>query len=48
VALLEIGDGQEDRLRALVSERLPGWTSVLHDDLGGSPRVLELAPGPHP
>jgi release factor glutamine methyltransferase len=48
VALLEIGDGQEDRLRALASELLPGWTIVLHDDLGGSPRVLELAPGPHP
>ena len=48
LALLEIGDGQVQRLRALVSELLPGWTSVLHDDLGGTPRVLELARGPHP
>jgi release factor glutamine methyltransferase len=48
LALLEIGDGQVDRLRALVSEALPGWTSVLHDDLGGTPRVLGLARGPHP
>lgn len=46
VALLEIGDGQADRLRALVGDLLPGWTSVLHEDLGGSPRVLELARGP--
>lgn len=48
VALLEIGDGQADRLRVLVDEVLPGWTAVLHDDLGGTPRVLELARGPQP
>lgn len=48
LALLEIGDGQGERLRTLVEEVLPGWTSVLHDDLGGTPRVLELARGPQP
>ncbi len=48
LALLEIGDGQVERLRALLREVLPGWTSVVHDDLGGIPRVLELARGPHP
>ena len=47
-ALLEIGDGQLGHVRALVSERLPGWTSVAHDDLGGTPRVLELARGRRP
>jgi release factor glutamine methyltransferase len=46
VAMLEIGDGQVDRLQGLVSASLPGWTSGLHDDLGGGPRVLELARGP--
>lgn len=48
LALLEIGDGQVDRLLVLVREVLPGWTSVLHDDLGGTPRVLELARGARP
>ena len=48
LALVEIGDGQVDRLRDLVGELLPGWTSALHDDLSGTPRVLALARQPHP
>ena len=47
-AFLEIGDGQVERLRALVSALLPGWTCAMHDDLGGTPRVMELARGPRP
>jgi len=48
VAMLEIGDGQVERLRSLASGTLRGWTAVTHDDLGGMPRVLELARGPRP
>ena len=39
VALLEIGGDQESDLRALVAERLPGWSCEVERDLGGLPRV---------
>ena len=39
VALLEIGGDQEADLRALVAERLPGWSCEVEKDLGGLPRV---------
>jgi len=39
VALLEIGGDQEADLRALVAERLPGWSCEVERDLGGLPRV---------
>jgi release factor glutamine methyltransferase len=41
-ALLEIGADQEQDLRTLVAERLPGWTSEVEKDLGGLPRVAIL------
>ncbi len=44
VALLEIGGDQEPEARALVGERLPGWSCALEHDLGGLPRVLVLRP----
>jgi release factor glutamine methyltransferase len=43
VALLEIGGDQSDRVEAAVAELLPHWSCRLHDDLGGSPRVAEIA-----
>ena len=39
VALLEIGGDQEADVRALVAERLPGWSCEVERDLGGLPRV---------
>jgi len=42
VALLEIGGDQEAALRALVIERLPGWSCEVERDLGGLPRVAIL------
>jgi release factor glutamine methyltransferase len=44
-AMLEIGDGQADLVRSLVAASLPGWTCVVHDDLGGGPRVVEVGRG---
>ena len=41
-ALLEIGADQEQDLRTLVAERLPGWTCEVEKDLGGLPRVAIL------
>jgi release factor glutamine methyltransferase len=38
-ALLEIGADQESDLRALVVERLPGWSCEVERDLSGLPRV---------
>jgi release factor glutamine methyltransferase len=38
-ALLEIGGDQAADIRALVAERLPGWSSEIEPDLGGMPRV---------
>jgi release factor glutamine methyltransferase len=42
-ALLEIGSDQVEPLRAAVTAALPGWSLIIHDDLGGAPRVAELA-----
>jgi release factor glutamine methyltransferase len=44
-ALLEIGWDQEQDLRALVEERLPGWSIEVERDLGGRPRVAILRRG---
>jgi release factor glutamine methyltransferase len=41
-ALLEIGGDQEPGLRALVAERLRGWSCDVEKDLGGLPRVAIL------
>ena len=41
-ALLEIGGDQESDVRALVAERLPGWSCEVEMDLGGLPRVAVL------
>ena len=38
-ALLEIGGDQGPEMRALVAERLPGWSCEIELDLGGLPRV---------
>jgi release factor glutamine methyltransferase len=38
-ALLEIGGDQEEGMRDLVAERLPGWHIEIERDLGGLPRV---------
>ncbi len=42
VALIEIGGDQAESMRALVDERLRGWTCDLEPDLGGLPRVAVL------
>ncbi len=42
LVLLEIGDDQVDHVRSLVTEALPGWRVDVHDDLGGTPRVVGL------
>ncbi len=39
VAMLEIGGDQAVEMRALVGERLPGWSCEIELDLGGLPRV---------
>jgi release factor glutamine methyltransferase len=44
-ACIEIGWDQEGELRALVSERLPGWSIEIERDLGGLPRVAILRRG---
>ncbi len=41
-ALLEIGGDQEQGLRDLATERLPGWDLEIERDLGGLPRVAIL------
>ena len=41
-ALLEIGGDQEQGIRDLVGERLPGWGLEIERDLGGLPRVAIL------
>jgi release factor glutamine methyltransferase len=41
-ALLEIGGDQAAEMRALVAERLPGWSCEIELDLGGLPRVTIL------
>lgn len=45
VALVEIGGDQEADIRALVGERLPGWSCEVEKDLGGLPRVAVLRRG---
>lgn len=45
VALLEIGADQADGVSAEVATGLPGWSVMLHEDLAGRPRVVELARG---
>ncbi|MFI5262187.1 MAG: peptide chain release factor N(5)-glutamine methyltransferase [Candidatus Limnocylindrales bacterium] len=42
-ALLEIGGDQAAAARAAAADAVPGWAVRVHDDLGGSPRVLEIA-----
>jgi release factor glutamine methyltransferase len=44
-AILEIGWDQEEELRSLVAERLPGWSIEIERDLGGLPRVAILRRG---
>jgi release factor glutamine methyltransferase len=41
-ALLEIGGDQAEEIRALVAERLPGWSCEIEPDLGGLPRVAVI------
>jgi len=48
LALLEIGDGQADHVLTLANAVLPDWACAVHDDLGGTPRVVELARGARP
>lgn len=42
VAMLEIGGDQAVEMRALVAERLPGWSCEIELDLGRLPRVAIL------
>ena len=42
-ALLEIGSDQVDAVTAAVAATLPDWSLEIHPDLGGAPRVAELA-----
>ena len=42
-ALLEIGAGEDDGLRAAADRALPGWELTFHADLVGIRRVAELA-----
>ncbi len=43
-AYLEIGADQAERVATEAAARLPGWSARIHPDLGGRPRVLEVAP----
>lgn len=45
VAMLEIGGDQAVEMRALVAERLPGWSCEIELDLGRLPRVAILRRG---
>lgn len=44
-ALLEIGSDQADAVQAMVAELGEGWSSVVHPDLAGSARVIEIRRG---
>ncbi len=44
VAFLEIGSDQAGALEAAVTERLPGWSVRIEDDLSGRPRVARIEP----
>lgn len=41
-ALLEIGGDQAELTEAAAAKLLPDWTCTVHEDLSGSPRVIEL------
>jgi release factor glutamine methyltransferase len=43
VAMLEIGGDQASEMEALVARALPGWSYRLERDLGGLPRVAQVA-----
>jgi release factor glutamine methyltransferase len=43
VAFLEIGSDQPDAMQRAVAASLPGWECHIHPDLGGRPRVAEVA-----
>jgi len=45
VALLEIGDGQEELVRLAVEQALPGWRVRSIPDLAAIPRVIEVLRG---
>jgi methylase of polypeptide subunit release factors len=42
VAMLEIGADQGEAIVALASDRLPGWSYTVINDLAGLPRVALL------
>jgi release factor glutamine methyltransferase len=44
LVLLEIGSDQVEAATSAVEDALPGWSSVVHADLGGQPRVLAVTP----
>jgi release factor glutamine methyltransferase len=44
-ALLEVGAGEADLVLAAARDALPGRVCVVHPDLAGIPRVLEVAAG---
>jgi len=41
-ALLEIGSDQADAVLGLAAHLLPGWLALIHADLSGRPRVVEI------
>ena len=41
-ALLEIGSDQVEAVEAVVAETDVGWSSTVHEDLSGAPRVVQL------
>lgn len=43
LALLEIGAGQDEDVRAATAKALPTWEVAIHADLAGVPRVAELS-----
>jgi len=45
VALLEIGDGQEEQVLYAVEQALPGWMARSIPDLAAIPRVIEILRG---
>jgi release factor glutamine methyltransferase len=48
VAFLEIGADQGEAIRALVVDRLPGWSCTVIPDLAGLPRIARLEREPAP
>lgn len=45
LALIEIGADQDEAIRAVVAERLPGWRCTVELDIAGAPRVARIEPG---